>query len=110
MRLIFPSNLKTTLALFSSDAQEEREHLFIVPPAIPLQLFHRGQDKLWNSQVQACSEIQERLQLFFTGGSKLLGRDISLVKLQHDYLLFFFSQGIFDCKIDAVTVKKHLVI
>lgn len=62
------------MALFTLDAQEEREHLFIVPPAIPLQLFHRDQDTLWNSQVQACSEIQGKTATLFHWGRQTLGK------------------------------------
>lgn len=94
------------MALFTLDAQEEREHLFIVPPAIPLQLFHRDQDKLWNSQVQACSEIQGKDCNSFSLGApnswegKFPWSNYSMI------ISFFPVREYFDCKIDAVTVKK----
>lgn len=76
--------------VFFLHVQTEKEHLFIVN-LLPFfcSCFTETTTNTEFSRFRP-AERQWKTGAWFYGGSKFLGRKISLVKLQHDFLLFFF--------------------
>lgn len=97
--------------------QKEKEHLFIVN-LLPFfcSCFTESTTNMEFSRFRPAERGSEKPGLVFIRGSKLLWREISLVKLQHDYFLFFLSRDILlenwcynSKKAPGNVVSKHII-